>query len=472
MNTNSKNKIIKAGSFYTICNVLLKGISFFSVPLFVRLLTPDEFGRFNVFISIEGFIFVFSALAIHSSIKNALYDKEESFDSYVKNCVYFDFFNSIILALIANLICFFYSKEIDLSFLEVNLLVVSGFCQALITIYTSRLIMEYKSGDFVIISLLSVILGITLSLLLIFTLFDSNHYLGRILGVVFAQLLVVVYVIAKIFRDGFSKINIQDWKYGLKISLPIVPHGISQVILSMSARVIIKYVYNAALAGIFSFTYLMSLIPQILFTSIANVWEPWFFEQMNGNRYESIKSGSLFFCKLISVVFVLMSCVIPDIIYIFSTPEYFDAVDISIIVLISSYFATLYNIPCEVEYFYKKTKYIAFSTIICAIVYITLNLFLMQYFSYKIAAYTMAFSYFLYFLFHMIMARIVGKRMFFDIRKMSFIIMVSCFLMILILYTENFLAIRLIVFTFSSIYLFVILQKFGLFNLLIKKIKK
>ena len=85
MNPTSKGKLLKAGVIYTIANIILKGVSFFTIPLFIRLLSPEEFGRFNVFISFEAVIFMFSGLTLHASIKNACYDLKDDYDTYVKN---------------------------------------------------------------------------------------------------------------------------------------------------------------------------------------------------------------------------------------------------------------------------------------------------------------------------------------------------------------------------------------------------
>lgn len=445
-------KLIKAGVIYTICSVVLRGISFFTVPLFIRLLTTEEFGRYNVFLSIEGVLFVFSALAVHASIKNALYDKKERFDEYVKNCIYIDFFNSLLIALIANLLCLFFSDFIDLRFTEVNLLVLSGFCQAAITIYTSKLIMGYKAGDYVIISFLSIIVGLVLSLLFIFTIFDFNHYFGRIWGAVLGQAVAAAFVLYKIFGDGFSKVSFDDWRYGLKISLPIVPHGVSQIVLGTANTVMIKYIFNAALAGIYSFTYTVTLIPQVLFSSVSNVWEPWFFETMNKEDYDAIKHASTDFCKIISAVFVAMACIVPEMIKVLATPDYYDAMDISVIVLMGCYFSTLYYIPCEIEYFYKKTDYIAISTVACALLTITLNLVLMQYFSYKVAAYVTLFSYASYFSFHMLMSRIICHRWMFDVKLMLSVIVLSIGLMSASVFLKNHLEVRLMMIGVVIIY--------------------
>ena len=422
-------KLIKAGLAYTICNVVLRGISFFTVPLFIRLLTPEEFGKYNVFISIEGILFVISGLAIHTSIKNALYDKKETYDNYVKNCVFIDIAVSILIGVLGNLACLFYSEAIDMTFTEVNLLTISGFCQSLISIYTAKLIMNYQSGDFVAVSFITVIFGIALSLLFIFTIFDSQRYFGRIWGAVGGQIIAAVYILWRLFRNGLGHLNLGDWRYGLKISLPIVPHGISQVILSSCDRIMIKYIHNAVFAGIYSFTYTVSLIPQILFASLSKVWEPWFFEQMDKGDDDAIRKGSYHFFILISSTFVLMACIVPEVVKIMATPDYYDCMDICILILLGCYFATLYYIPCEVEYFHKKTKYIAFSTVSCAVLNIILNYYLLTHYSYKSAAIATVVSYFLYFLFHMYMARRICGHWLFDVRRMSIGILIFFILM-------------------------------------------
>lgn len=469
MSQTSTGKLLRAGTIYTIANVLLKGISFFTIPLFIRLLTPEEFGRYSVFISFEAVIFMFSGLTLHASIKNACYDKKEDYDTYIQNCVYVDFFNSIIIAILANIICLFWSKEIDLGYTEVNLLTLSGFCSAITAIYGSKLVMEYKAGDYAFMSFLSIITGIVLSVVFIFTFFDFNHYLGRIVGLVAGHLVAAVYVLFKIFKNGFSLIKFDYWKYGLKISVPIIPHGLSQVILSSANRIMIKYLYNAVQAGIFSFTYTISMVPQILFQSVASVWEPWFFERMHQNDLKQIRQKSTLFCLLISFVFVSMSCITPEIVKILATDEYIDAIDISIIVLIGCYFATLYNIPCEVEYFYKKTKHIATSTLVCAIINVGLNLILMQYYSYKVAAYVTLFAYLLYFLFHMYMSYYICKKWVFDVPLMSVIIIVSIVVMLSSLLFMNMFIIRISILLILMLLLFMKRTKI---ILILKEIKK
>ena len=73
----SSNRVLKAGIGYTIGNYLLKGLSFFTIPLFTRLLTTQDYGKYSVFLSYEDIVFVLIGFAIHSSYKNARYKSVE-----------------------------------------------------------------------------------------------------------------------------------------------------------------------------------------------------------------------------------------------------------------------------------------------------------------------------------------------------------------------------------------------------------
>ena len=46
---NEESKALKAGVGYTLGNILVKGITFVSIPLFARLLTVSDYGVVNTF---------------------------------------------------------------------------------------------------------------------------------------------------------------------------------------------------------------------------------------------------------------------------------------------------------------------------------------------------------------------------------------------------------------------------------------
>ena len=56
---DSGNKAAKAGLAYTVGNVLLKGVTFLTLPIFSRILTTEEFGFYNLGVEDDLAFFVF-----------------------------------------------------------------------------------------------------------------------------------------------------------------------------------------------------------------------------------------------------------------------------------------------------------------------------------------------------------------------------------------------------------------------------
>ena len=79
---SGESRVIKAGIGYTVGYYLLKGLSFLTVPVFSRLLSPAENGIFNTYLAYQTILFLLVGMALHTSLKNAKYKYEENFAAY------------------------------------------------------------------------------------------------------------------------------------------------------------------------------------------------------------------------------------------------------------------------------------------------------------------------------------------------------------------------------------------------------
>ena len=61
---NKMNIIAKASFWFLICSFMQKGITFIVTPIFTRLLTTAEYGRFNVFTSWEYMLNIIVSLCL------------------------------------------------------------------------------------------------------------------------------------------------------------------------------------------------------------------------------------------------------------------------------------------------------------------------------------------------------------------------------------------------------------------------
>lgn len=114
-----------------------------------------------------------------------------------------------------------------------------------------------------------------------------------------------------------------------------------------------------------------------------------------------------------NILYVGFISLAPDVIHIAGTKEYYDGISMVIPLSFAIYFIFLYSLPVHIEYFYKKTKFIATGTSLAAGINIALNYFFIRSYGYTASAWTTLASYFLLFVFHWFIAKkIDGNPMF------------------------------------------------------------
>ena len=78
MNETNSAKALKSGVWYTVANFIMKGIGFITTPIFTRLLTTTDFGKYNTYIAYEGLLTAIVGLGLYGTVKNAKLDFSQS----------------------------------------------------------------------------------------------------------------------------------------------------------------------------------------------------------------------------------------------------------------------------------------------------------------------------------------------------------------------------------------------------------
>lgn len=475
----SDSKVIKAGIGYTIGNYLLKGLSFFTIPVFSRLLSPDDYGIFNTFGAYESILYVILGCAIHSSYKNARYKYRlreegalpgEDYYTYVSNTLLFIILSGGIWLLLANMTAEWASPLLGLDRLCLNLLVIESFASAVLICFNTDVSLRYQYKSFLAVAAVNAVGNTVLSILLILTVFRDVRYMGRILGVVIPLLLIAAGIIRSMFLRARPNGAGRMLSWGLRYSLPIVPHGISQIILNSFDRIMIHRMVSSAAAGIYSFAYNVYSIVVVTAASIETVWTPWFYERRNSRDYEAIRKASSIY-----MVFLLFMCsetmlLSPEIVRILGPEAYRDSAWCVIPVVAGGFFAFMYNMPAAVEYYHEKTRYIAAATTMAAVLNIGLNYIGIRRFGYIAAAYTTLITYAAYFTFHYALARkIEGRFLFSNKTLISCVIGLSVAIILSIGLIQHLVCRIVIAVVAGSLFILYEEKKFGLIGKRLKK---
>ncbi len=401
-----KSKIVKAGIWYTIGNFLVKGIAFLTLPIFTRLLTPEDFGilsLFNVWVAIFSVVF---PLDLHASVIRAKYDFEGNFHSFLKSVYFLGIFSA---SLFGVLLILFGNRFLGFSrtlLLLMYIIILGNFSMNFIK---AKWTSEYAYKNHIIISLFYTITSTVLSILLILKI-PSDKFLGRIYGNSITAFAIFLFVLSVIFTYKGELTNKTFWKYALKYSLPLIPHNLSGLILAQFDRIVINSYDGTAKTGIYSFAYTVGMTINVIWGSLNSAWVPWFYENMNKKEYEKIIKNIKRYILLFTSITLLAIFLSPEIVKVAGSEKFREGIDLVPIIMSSYYFVFLYSIPGNYEFYLRKTHYISIGTMLAGAINILLNFIFVPKYGYVSAAWTTLISYiFLFFFHYTIAAKLGGK---------------------------------------------------------------
>ena len=312
-----KNLIISAFSIYLIGSIFLKGISFITIPIFTRILSPEEFGIITIFLTWVSFFAVFIGFQVSSSIASAyIHRGKKNLVRYMKNIVIL----SLLSAVIISIICVLFREEISkLLLIEPDLIIhlmIQAYGVSCATIYIIYTIQTKQPKKNVVFSVVVSLLVVSLSILLIINL-DEDKYLGRIFAGSAIYLIVIFYVIREFVTGKEVEINFKDWKYAIKLSSPLIIHLLANIAISQSDRLFLTHYMGLEVAAIYSVCYNISIVGMILVEVGTKVWSPWYLENTMNKNNASVNSAARMFSLGISLIFIIVLFISPEVLILF-----------------------------------------------------------------------------------------------------------------------------------------------------------
>lgn len=399
-----KNKAVKAGLGYTIGNIFIKGIGFLTLPLFSRLMTTEEFGIFNVFISYDAILFIIIGLALHSSLRSAKYCFKNQIDRYTSSISLIYVLSCMFLLVVVTIFHSPLSKLLDFPTIILYMLVLYSFGSAVLTLYNNRISLDYSYKKYLIVAGINSIGNVAVSLLFVLTIFRHDRALGRILGSSMVILLLAVCLLITLYQKARPQFQKDYWTFAIRYSLPVIPHGISQVLLAQFDRIMIRTIDGNSQAGIYSLAGNIMLILTVITDSISASWSTWFYEQMNQEKSSKIQNAACQLLMLFTIFCVGLIGISPEMIWILGGEAYEPGKYIAIPMIISAFFIFMYNIVVPSEYYTKKTVYIMIGTMIASAINLVTNYIFINQYGYLAAAYTTLFSYICYLVLHLVIS--------------------------------------------------------------------
>lgn len=460
---NLYNKLgigIKVSFWFTFCNFFQKGISMLSVPIFTRLMTKEQYGVFSVYQSWYSILTIITTLNLFAGVYNrGLVKYEDDRDGFTSSMQGLSGLVTIVCFALYVVAIPFWTETFELQ----PAYMITMFAEMLFVpaylYWSARQRFEYKYKALVcttiILSLASPIFGI------VGVICTENKALARILAYAMVQIVFgVIFYIYNAIKG--KKIYVKEyWKYALVFNLPLLPHYLSQIILNQADRIMISRITGAGDAAIYSVAYNISLIMSLLTNAINAAFVPSLYNSLKNKKYENIKTTSTYVIAVAAVLTFVSMLFGPELIRIFAPVEYYEAIWVIPPVAMSVYFVAVYALFVNVEFYFEKTKYTMYVSVIGAIANIALNWIFINKFGYLAAGYTTVVCYAMFAIGHYLLYAYLNKKYLNGIKivraniiaLMSIVLSVLMFIS-LVLYRFTFVRYTIILMIFAGIILF------------------
>jgi len=390
---------------YFIGDILKKGIAFLSIPIFTRILSPDEYGIYNIFNSYVSIIFIISTLNTTSSISRYAFEKKSDFNDFVG----FNVLVSGCLMLISVVLLFIFNsyagKILQLSrplvFLLVPYLVYDFFKTVFEQIYQpledSGLISKYN--------ILNSIVTLVLKVGFVFIVYKSP-IIGIVSGGAIASIGFAIIYIYKI--KAFLKFTIAKkyFIYIMKFCIPLIPYALSGIILNQFDRIMINFYINSSDAGLYSFAYNIGMIFSIFYRALLiRAWVPKYYHYMNNKLYTEHDNDLKKMYKVIVAGAILLILFGKEASIILADKSYYEATPVIPMIVAGYFFESIHYVYLRNAAYSKKTIYSTIVLLSAGVFNIILNAVFIPKYGYIASAVTTLFSY----LFMAISAWLINK---------------------------------------------------------------
>ena len=387
---------------------LVAGINFITVPIFTRMLNTDGYGLVNVYVAWVQICTIFVGLKAEGSIGSAqanLPPEEQEPYQFSVLMMTVAVFSGIML--LSAVFISPLSQALNMSKLLVVAMLIQSFGSFLIAFFNARFIFRRQPHKNFLVSV-GLCIGTTLlSVALIALIFTGEDgYLGRVIGLAVPNILIGLSLLLVLACSRQRRFDIKYWKFCLLLTLPLIFHSLSQIVLSQTGKIVIQQSCGDSLTGIYSLAVVMVGFLGAIYSALNNAFVPFMYDDLAGKTSAAVKQRHF---KNYFTSFTLGTCAFsmmaPEILKIMSTEAYWPAVDVLPFLIIGQYGVFLYSFPVNYEFYKMRTSSIAVGTVLAALLNLILSIALIPAMGMLGAALATMVSYLALFLFHFCIAR-------------------------------------------------------------------
>lgn len=321
----------KATIYYTLSAALAKAVGILTTPIFTRILSGEDYGKYTFYMSWLGLCTTVCTSVISQAV---IYRGLEKFKSEKEKFIFSSFVLGIGFTGAFCLLLFIFSDILNLDRRLILFLSIQLFCDIAIAVYQTVRRYEYSYKALSAINALSVVATPLLSALLIFG--AKIGYRGRIFALLTVSLMIASPHVARVLKNGKKKFDKKIALYISRRSLPLLPHAVSVAVGAEIDKLMITAFLGAEALAKYSVSHTLGLGIGFAVSALASALYPWVIRKLSSGKTEAVEPISSAILTSLGALAMVIALFVPETFKFLAPSEYADAQLATIPLLIST----------------------------------------------------------------------------------------------------------------------------------------
>ena len=333
--------LTKHSLVYGLGGTLNKLIGFFLLPIYTRLLTPADYGILSLLTVTSSLATILAHMGLASAMfREVIYEGSEERD-VESTTLYFllgesaIFFGAMIV--ISSKLSSLIFGAADYTYL-LRLMFLADFLGVVDVVFMAKLRARAQSSLYSLLSAARFVTGICLNLYFIVVLRRGVEGLiiaGLISAAIFATLYFILLV--KDLRPTFS---LPILRRMLKFGIPLVPVGLSSLLLTMADRYFLKHFSTIAQVGLYSLGYHIGMVMLLAENAFQLAWPPHRFAiAKQPNAKHQFARILTYYLLAFGFLAMALSLLAKELLMIMTTPKFYPAAAVVPLIALSYIFS-------------------------------------------------------------------------------------------------------------------------------------
>ena len=374
---NKNKELVKNTIIIFIGKFCTQFITLLLLPLYTHFLSTEDYGYIDLIQTYLTFFIPLILLKIDAGIFRFLIDarkSEEEKNKIITNGIFIVFVELIISTIL-------FAIAVKIFLIKYSILIVMNLISLSVLTFLLQIVRGIgKNNQYSFSSIIAAIVTIVLNLIFLVGFHKNGKYV--LIASLISNIICTIYLLIanKILKNVKIKyIDKKLIKDLLKYSIPMIPNELSWWIVHVSDRTIISYALGVAANGIYSVSCKFSNILSSIFNIFNLSWQESAALHINDTDKDE------FFSNVINKVFNLFICFcigilacLPFVFELLIKDSYREAYKYVPILLLANIFSVLIGLIGSIYVAKKMTKEVAKTTMIAAIINLTIDIALIK----------------------------------------------------------------------------------------------